>query len=194
MATILPVETWYVVSVILAPIGFVVQDVVADAMTVEAVPKYEIDGTAFSEKDIKIMHTTMQTLGRFAIISGSMLVALINVVIFSGTETLNEDQRVALYAEVYVYALVIPLVSVLGVFLAKFLSYRTQKAAALQEQDVPASITHERNNTEINWSILLGSLVFVIFSVGIGVSNIPFSQEIVFGGSAAIILLSLIHI
>ena len=77
MATILPVETWYVVSVILAPIGFVVQDVVADAMTVEAVPKYETDGTAFSEKDIKTMHTTMQTLGRFAIISGSMLVALI---------------------------------------------------------------------------------------------------------------------
>ena len=100
MATILPVETWYVVSVILAPIGFVVQDVVADAMTVEAVPKYEIDGTAFSEKDIKTMHTTMQTLGRFAIISGSMLVALINVVIFSGTETLNEEQRVALYADV----------------------------------------------------------------------------------------------
>ena len=130
----------------------------------------------------------MQTLGRFAIISGSMLVALINVVIFSGTETLNEEQRVALYADVYVYALVIPLVSVLGVFLAKFLSYRTQKAATLQEQDVPAKMTHKRNNTEINWSILLGSLVFVIFSVGIGVSNIPFSQEIVFGGSAAIIL------
>ena len=80
MATILPVETWYVVSVILAPIGFVVQDVVADAMTVEAVPKYETDGTAFSEKNIKTMHTTMQTLGRFSIISGSMLVALINVV------------------------------------------------------------------------------------------------------------------
>ena len=188
MATILPVETWYIVSVILAPIGFVVQDVVADAMTVEAVPKYEIDGTAFSEKDIKTMHTTMQTLGRFAIISGSMLVALINVVIFSGTETLNEEQRVALYADVYVYALVIPLVSVLGVFLAKFLSYRTQKAATLQERHVPASITHERKNTEINWSILLGSLAFVIFSVGVGVSNIPFSQEIVFGGSAAIIL------
>ena len=172
MATILPVETWYVVSVILAPIGFV----------------YEIDGTAFSEKDIKTMHTTMQTLGRFAIISGSMLVALINVVLFSGTETLNEEQRVALYADVYVYALVIPLVSVLGVFLAKFLSYRTQKAATLQERHVPASITHERKNTEINWSILLGSLAFVIFSVGVGVSNIPFSQEIVFGGSAAIIL------
>ena len=29
MATVLPVETWYVISVILAPIGFVIQDVVA---------------------------------------------------------------------------------------------------------------------------------------------------------------------
>ena len=36
MSTILKVETWFVISVLLAPIGYVVQDVVADAMTVEA--------------------------------------------------------------------------------------------------------------------------------------------------------------
>ena len=188
MATILPVENWYVISVILAPIGFVVQDVVADGMTVEAVPKYDTDGTTFSDKEIKTMHTTMQTLGRFAIISGSLLVALINVIIFSGTETLDEKQRVELYADIYVYALVIPMVSVLGVFLAKYLSYRTRKAVPLKKKDVPAKQTFERKNTQINWSILLGSLAFVIFSVGIGMSNIPLSQEIVFVGSAAIIL------
>ena len=100
MAAILPVETWYVISVILAPIGFVVQDVVADAMTVEAVPTHDDNGKLISNDEIKSMHTTMQTLGRFAIISGSMLVALINVVIFSGTDTLNEEQRIELYAEV----------------------------------------------------------------------------------------------
>ena len=38
MAKIFSVETWFVISVILAPVGYVVQDVVADAMTVEAVP------------------------------------------------------------------------------------------------------------------------------------------------------------
>jgi hypothetical protein len=38
MATMLPLDTWYIVAVLLAPIGFVLQDVVADAMTVEAVP------------------------------------------------------------------------------------------------------------------------------------------------------------
>ena len=35
MATMLPLDTWYVVAVLLAPIGYVLQDVVADAMTVD---------------------------------------------------------------------------------------------------------------------------------------------------------------
>jgi len=188
MVTVLPVETWYVISVILAPIGFVVQDVVADAMTVEAVPTYDGNGKLIPDDEIKSMHTSMQTLGRFAIISGSMLVALINVVIFSGSETLNEEQRVELYADIYVYALVIPLVSVFGVFLAKFLAYRDQRAFYQKGIDVSKNSPQKRKPTEINWSILLGSLAFVIFSVGIGLSNISFSQEIVFGGSALIIL------
>lgn len=32
-------EAWFVLSALLAPVGYVVQDVVADAMTVEAVPR-----------------------------------------------------------------------------------------------------------------------------------------------------------
>ena len=35
MAKVFSVETWFVLSVILAPVGYVVQDVVADAMTVK---------------------------------------------------------------------------------------------------------------------------------------------------------------
>src|SRR4029453_7387779 len=37
-------ETWFVAGALLAPIGYVVQDVVADAMTVEAVPRFDADG------------------------------------------------------------------------------------------------------------------------------------------------------
>ena len=80
MSTILKVETWFVISVVLAPIGYVVQDVVADAMTVEAVPIVDEKGIKFSIDEIKSMHTTMQTLGRFAIIGGTVLVALANVI------------------------------------------------------------------------------------------------------------------
>ena len=38
----LSLEVWFVISSILAPVGFVLQDVVADAMTVEAIPKKKI--------------------------------------------------------------------------------------------------------------------------------------------------------
>ena len=72
MATFMPVEAWFVLSTLLAPVGFVVQDVVADAMTVEAVPVVDDTGQPFPPDVRRLMHTTMQTLGRFAIIGGSM--------------------------------------------------------------------------------------------------------------------------
>ena len=48
----------------------------------------------------------------------------------------------------------------------------------------------ERGNekTKINWWILGGSLVFVIFTLSIGSFKVPFAQEIVFIGSVIIIL------
>ena len=49
MAAILSVPTWFVISVLLAPARYVLQDVVADAMTVEAVPTTHADGTPLSE-------------------------------------------------------------------------------------------------------------------------------------------------
>ena len=122
MAQIFPVETWFVISVILAPVGYVVQDVVADAMTVEAVPLMDESGNDYSRDQIKIMHTTMQTLGRFAIIGGTVLVALVNVILFRDIESLEQVDKINLYGTIYLYALVIPFVSILGVILANNLN------------------------------------------------------------------------
>ena len=44
MSQILKIETWFVISVILAPVGYVIQDVVAVAMAVEAVPLINYEG------------------------------------------------------------------------------------------------------------------------------------------------------
>jgi hypothetical protein len=46
----------------------------------------------------------------------------------------------------------------------------------------------EDEKTKINWWILGGSLVFVIFTLSVGSFNVPFAQEIVFIGSVIIIL------
>ena len=87
MRQVLSLEAWFVVSTLLAPAGYVVQDTVADAMSVEAVPRLSTDGQALTEVETKALHTTMQTLGRIALISGLVFVALLNVVMFTGVES-----------------------------------------------------------------------------------------------------------
>ena len=83
MLEILSAEKWFIISTLLAPIGFVLQDVVADAMTVEAVPKVDKSGKKIAFKTLKSLNISMQMLGRIAIISGTFLVSIINLVIFS---------------------------------------------------------------------------------------------------------------
>ena len=184
MAEIMPVETWFVISVILGPVGYVIQDVVADAMTVEAVPEKDKNGTSIAKDQLKIMHTTMQTLGRFAIIGGTVLVSLVNVIMFTNVDNLDDAARIDLYADIYLYALIIPVISVAGVVLAHL-----QKAYnEAQNPQPPQSASSQHQRPEVNWSILIGSLVFVIFSLGVGTSGLGYAQEIVFAGSVGIIL------
>ena len=186
MSTYLKVETWFVISVILAPVGYVVQDVVADAMTVEAVPLTDEVGNYYSKDQIKVMHTTMQTLGRFAIIGGTVLVAFINVILFRNVENLELDQKIELYGSVYIYALIIPIVSILGVVLANYL--RAQKIKELSSKGLAFKEERGEEKTKVNWWILGGSLIFVIFTLSIGSFKVPLAQEIVFIGSVVIIL------
>ena len=184
MLSIMPVETWFVTSVILGPVGYVIQDVVADAMTVEAVPEKDENGDDIDPDQLKIMHTTMQTLGRFAVIGGTVLVSLANVIMFSDVDRLDTAARIDLYANIYLYALIIPAISIAGVILARLQhSYRN---ARMKKLDHTPTSQHQR--PEINWSILLGSLVFVVFSLSVGTSDIGYAQEIVFAGSVGIIL------
>jgi len=171
MASILKVETWFIVSALLAPVGYVTQDVVADAMTVEAVPSTDDLGIKYSTQQIKIMHTTMQTLGRFAIIGGFVLVALVNVVMFAGVSALSEAEKIEIYGRIYLYALIIPLVSVSGVFLAMYLKRQRLeqlKKSGVGDEELKKLMAEFGVSTQPNWWILGGSLVFVVFTLGVG--------------------------
>jgi uncharacterized Tic20 family protein len=194
MTAILPAEIWYVISTLLGPIGYVVQDAVADAMTVEAVPRADERGQPFDQPTLKLMHTTMQTLGRVAIIGGGILVAMINVYVFTGVEGLPQTEIVRLYQQVYLMALVIPFVSVLGVGMA-WLLRRQQQQTLLRQGLSPDHIERLVNvrddahePTKPNWWVLGGSLAFVLFTLTIGFGGFSYSEEIVFVGSMAIVL------
>jgi hypothetical protein len=194
MTAILPAEVWYVLSVLLAPVGYVIQDAVADAMTVEAVPRVDEQGQPFDEQTRKLMHTTMQTLGRVAIVGGGIIVALINVYVFSGVEGLPQSEIVRLYQRIYLMALAIPMVSVLGVGVAWILRRRQTRQLIRQgfspeEADRMVQVRDASDEpTKPNWGILGGSLAFVLFTLTVGLGGFPYSEEIVFAGSMAIVL------
>ncbi len=191
MAEILKVEAWFVIATILAPTGYVVQDVVADAMTVEAVPTIDEDGHPYPDSDIKIMHTTMQTLGRVAIIGGLVAVAALNITMFEGVENMSEEMKVAIYADIYLLALIIPVISIMGVILGGILLRRRARQMEQQGHDhtsIDKLLFAPAGETKPNWWILGGSLFFAVFTVTMGVSEVPFAQEIIFAGSMAIVL------
>ena len=182
MANILAVEAWYVISVMLAPVGFVLQDVVADAMTVEAVPSHNEDGTLIDKKQLQTMHVTMQTLGRIAIVAGGATVAGVG----------GWLATVLSYATMYWISLLIPLISIMGVLLGSWIKMRRNKRLVQenisQEQTRQMSPPREQK-LKVNWYILAGSAAFVIFSLIFGLSAIPMKEETIFIGSLGIIVL-----
>jgi BT1 family protein len=190
MAAIMPVGAWYVLSTLLAPIGYVVQDAVADAMTVEAVPRLDEQGRPLDPERRKLMHTTMQTLGRVAIIGGTVLVALINLLVFAGAENLPETERAHVYANVYTMALIIPVLSVLGVVVAGLLKARERRhlvARGTAPAEAERLLAGQVERPQANAWILGGSLVYVALTVAIGLGNAAYSQELVFAGSFVIV-------
>lgn len=192
MGGIMPAEHWYVLATLLAPIGYVIQDTVADAMTVEAVPRVDLQGRPVSEAEAHLAHTTMQTLGRVAVIGGSMLVAAANVRFFSGVAIMSVAQKAEVYLRVYHWALLVPLISVAGVLLASYL--RHLRACALAAQgyefdDIDRLLgRNEPLLTEVNWWILGGGFGFAFFALAMGLADLAYNEEIVFAGSLAIVL------
>jgi hypothetical protein len=191
MRAVMPVEAWYVLSALLGPVGYVVQDVVADAMTVEAVPNVDETGRPVDPSARRLMHTTMQTLGRVAIIGGGVFVALLNVWLFDGVEAMSDADKHAVYIRIYEMALLIPVVSVLGVALGGLVKLRDIRRLHRLGHDWAAArdlVAPRPGRVEPNWWILGGSLAFVAFTVGMGLNDVPYNQEIIFLGSLGIVV------
>ncbi|MDA3858482.1 MAG: hypothetical protein PF480_09680, partial [Roseovarius sp.] len=192
MQAIMPTSAWYVTSYLLAPSGLVIQDAVADAMSVEAVPRFDASGAPIPLEDSRAMHTTMQTLGRFALISGTVAVAMLNIYMFSGIEALDDAAKSATYAAIYLVALLIPVVSVSGVVLAAVQKIRMRRNLlhhGLSDAEADTLFERPDEKTTPNPWYFIGGAGFVALSLTIGLGNVPYGQEIIFAGSMAIVLL-----
>ena len=174
MLQYLEIKVWFVLSSILTPVGYVLQDVVADAMTVEAVePNFKNITKQVKKENTKKEHTIIQLYGRFAIIFGSLLVGLINLFIFKGVDE-NYANINLLYGKIYLYALIIPAISVSGIVLFNFLHKGETKIINFK-------------TTKLDYQIFLGSCTFAVFTVFLGTFNMPLSREIILVSSLLLI-------
>jgi len=113
------------------------------------------------------------------------------VVLLKGVGELPEAEKGAAYLFIYQLALLIPLVSVLGVLLASWLRRRrlvhyVRQGMTRKQAATLVDVHPER--PPVNWWILGGGLAFAALSIGIGLSNFPGAQEIVFATSMVIVV------
>lgn len=191
MQSIMSLSSWFVLASLLAPIGYVLQDAVADAMTTEAIPRLAMNGDPLSDKEIHSMHVTMQTLGRVAFVSGTICVALLNLWVFSDSSHWSAEEKIANYRNVYLYALVIPAISVAGLLLAQWMHHQQIKQlmnAGLSLQEATSLLRPDVPDIRPNMTLLLGGLGFVAFTIGVGLANLTYGQEIIFIGSMLIVM------
>lgn len=197
MTTYMPISSWYVLGALLAPCGYVLQDAVADAMSVEAVPLHDEEGKPISPEYSKTLHTTMQTLGRIALIGGLVTVSLLNIFMFEGVETMDIKQKAEIYQTIYLLALMIPLISISGVVLKSAQVWHQKKSLknkGLSAEKLNQIFQKPGAETQPNYWYFAGGTAYIGLALLIGLTNIPFAQEIVFTGSMAIILALMLHL
>jgi MFS family permease len=153
----------YILGAMLIVVGTVIQDVVADAMSTEVVSRVDAVGNARPEDDIRAELGMVQVLGRLALGIGILAVAGLSgwLAQFFPRET------------VFLFGLVIPAISVLGVLLIR-------------------SETSERR--PIDWRILGGGIGFGLIVLAVALGGLPFGQELIFVLSMLVICTMLVFV
>lgn len=111
--TVLRVDQLYVLASLLSVTGLVLQDVVADAMSTEVVPRQNPDGTARAQADIDHDLGMVQVLGRLALSFGIFAVAGVS----------GWLAQYVSYETVFLCGLIVPLISISGAVLVRLESH-----------------------------------------------------------------------
>lgn len=105
----LGLEQLFVLGAILIVLGTVIQDVVADAMSTEVVPRVDETGAPRHEEEIKAELGMVQVLGRLTFSAGILAVAGLS----GWLATLFDRETV------FLFGLVVPAISLISVFLVR---------------------------------------------------------------------------
>lgn len=151
------VGAWYLAAAIINAAGFMIQDVIADTMTVEVIPRIDpATGLPRSKEDIDKELSHIQWLGRLVMMSSAAIGA------FAGGIAAKSFG----YHAVVMFALGIPAVSLLGCFL------KTNKEAP---------------RSRMNWSVIFGGVLLGVFIAGMRFIEFSYAKEVVLAVSIVVV-------
>ena len=154
-------KTIYFLSAFCSVTGAVIQDVVADTLSVEVVDRGKRSDEKIDEKIEEI--AMVQLLGRLSLSLGIVLVSGLGGYL---AEKLS-------YEKLFLLGFIPPVLTFLG----------TWQVSKLENKK-----KNKKENKKINIKILLGGVIYALLVIGIGVFDIPFGQEIVLIISLGIII------
>lgn len=155
-----PPNSLFIFSSVIGQLGWVLQDVVADATTSEVVPSVD---EKFATRDIGVIHqehTYVQTLGRLSMIVGTIVGSLFNFILFYNTKDYSPIQRENLYIVAYSVACLLP---IMVIIISYFVPHVKKQ-----------STSHEN----IDKVVLLGSVIYAATSILLKVFDVPYNLEL----------------
>jgi len=151
----LPIKVWYVLASVLGPVGFLLQDVVADALSVHAVVTTTYNGPATLDQGYQDDgHVFVQSAGRAISLVGGIFVGIINLTVLRGVQALSLPEQLEHYDAVLHVGLLIPFLGFVAILADLFAATRT---------------TDNRPPTPVDWGLLWGSLIYVVVVGIIGI-------------------------
>jgi len=151
----------YILGAMLIVVGTVIQDVVADAMSTEVVERTDAGGKPRPDHEVRAELGMVQVLGRLSLSVGILAVAGLS----------GWLAEVIARPTVFLLGLIIPVISVSGVFLRG---------------------TESTERRPIDWRILGGGIAFGAVVIALGVGGLPYAQEVVFVLSMTVVCTMLV--
>lgn len=152
LATVVETKSAYLAASLLTAIGFMVQDVIADALSVEVVETEE-------------ERNQIQTLGRAALLVGAISVGYLSGVLAGAIGT----------RKVYALASLLPLLVIASL---PFSRVRRRAGAPARARPVPTADNDILGGGNARLVVLIG-LAYAAIGVGLELLDVPYSQEIV---------------